>query len=186
MIRRCSNAFFTNAEFPANNETPSKTRRKCEMRDVQKLGEALATLSPGELTALDLPERLLDALIETAHIKKHEARRRHLQFIGKLMRDVDPEPIRAWFAQRQIVPALEKARFVHLENWRDRLLEEPQAFDELRAQFPGLDRAAWQQRIAAARNERQSSDKSPHYYRTLFRDLKKLFADGDSLWDSTS
>lgn len=183
MTRRHHTAFSTAAAHPAGdevsldsgNDAPSKTQRKNEMHSLQKLGEMLAALPPKELAELDLPERLRDALAETARIKKHEARRRHLQFIGKLMREVDPEPIRAWFFQKQMVPMQEKAQLARLENWRTRLLEETSALDDLCAQFPTINRAAWQKRIAAARNERLSPDKPPHHYRALFRDLKKLF-----------
>lgn len=154
---------------------PSKTQRKKAMHDLQKLGEALIQYSQESWTPLNLPERLQDALLEAAHIKKHEARRRHLQYVGKLMRDIDPEPIRIWLAAQQTIPAQEKAHFAHLEQWRARLIATPQALDELCAQFPTINRAVWQKQIAAARHEQQSGQ-TPRHFRVLFRDLKKLFA----------
>ncbi|HET9762309.1 MAG TPA: ribosome biogenesis factor YjgA, partial [Casimicrobiaceae bacterium] len=73
---------------------PSKTRRKAEMDALQSLGEKLAELDATRIAELDLPERLIEALQMARRITQHEARRRQLQFIGRLMRDVDPQPIR--------------------------------------------------------------------------------------------
>jgi ribosomal 50S subunit-associated protein YjgA (DUF615 family) len=74
---------------------PSKTRRKAEMHALQDLGEAMVRLSPDRLAALALPERLFDAIRDARNITRWEARRRQMQFIGRLMRDVDPLPIQA-------------------------------------------------------------------------------------------
>ncbi len=110
------------------------------MHDLQDLGEALVQLQPTRLAALALPERLADAIGQARAIGKHEARRRQLQFIGQLMRDVDPGPIRARLAQWGEAPAAEKARLAAVERWRVRLLAEPDALDALCAAAPGADR----------------------------------------------
>lgn len=81
---------------PADADAPpSKTERKRAMHELQALGERLIDLAPDHLADLALPERLADAIAQARGITKHEGRRRQLQFIGKLMRDVDPEPLRA-------------------------------------------------------------------------------------------
>src|SRR6187455_2734613 len=72
---------------------PSKTRRKQEMHALQDIGEQLVQLDLKRLTELALPETLTDAILEARRIHKHEARRRQMQYIGKLMRDVDAAPI---------------------------------------------------------------------------------------------
>src|SRR5438105_8186511 len=87
------------AQTKLPNPDPSKTRRKAEMHALQDLGEALVALSPARLARLSLPERLADAVVEARSITKWEARRRQMQFIGRLMRNVDAEPIRAHLAQ---------------------------------------------------------------------------------------
>jgi ribosome-associated protein len=74
---------------------PSKTERKRAMHELQALGEELCGVDPAWLAELALPESLADAIERARGITRHEARRRQLQFIGRLMRDVDPEPIRA-------------------------------------------------------------------------------------------
>lgn len=74
---------------------PSKSARKREYIALQKLGEELLTLKDTELGTLPIDEELRDAVLEARQIKAHGALRRQKQYIGKLMRHVDPEPIRA-------------------------------------------------------------------------------------------
>jgi ribosome-associated protein len=160
--------------------TPSKSQRKREMHEVQALGEALVALSVAKLETLDLPERLFDAIVAVQTITRHEARRRQMQFIGRLMRDVDPEPIRAFLEAQATVPVAEKARMALLENWRQRLLEEPaSSLEALAAKFPGTFseevRETWRQRIEQAQQERRQQQTTPRHYRLLFQELKTLF-----------
>jgi ribosome-associated protein len=153
---------------------PSKTQRKKAMHEAQDLGAALVDVSTDKLRMLGLPERLFDAIVEAKGIKKHEARRRQLQFIGKLMRDVDVTPIREFLDSLERQPAAEKAKMAMLENWRVRLLEDPAALMTLKTQFPEINLAAWNTRIAAAK-QGMESQVGKNAYRNLFRDLKKLF-----------
>jgi ribosome-associated protein len=74
---------------------PSKSARKREYLALQKLGEDLITLRESELLSMPLDEDLLEAVQEARRIKAHGALRRQKQYIGKLMRHVDPEPINA-------------------------------------------------------------------------------------------
>jgi ribosome-associated protein len=78
---------------------PSKSARKREYLALQKLGEELITLKQTELDSLTLDEGLLEAILEARQIKAHGALRRQKQYIGKLMRHIDPEPLRAEMAK---------------------------------------------------------------------------------------
>ena len=80
-------------------EKPSKTRRKRDMHELQALGESLVTLDDDEIDRLPIDERLADAVRQTRTIRSREARRRQLQFIGRLMRDVDADALRAALAE---------------------------------------------------------------------------------------
>ncbi len=80
------------------NEKPSKTRRKREMHARQALGERLAGLEDDVIAQLPLDERLADALRAVRTLRSHEARRRQMQFIGRLMREVDLEALQAALA----------------------------------------------------------------------------------------
>ena len=78
-----------------DSDDKSRTRKKNEARALQRLGEQLVALPLGQLETMDLPDELLTA-IEFAHkIKRRGARRRQIQYIGVLMRHIDPQPIEA-------------------------------------------------------------------------------------------
>ena len=161
----------------SSDEVPvlSKTRRKSEMHDLQSLGETLVQLSAPRLSELGLPERLADAIEQARGISKHEARRRQMQYIGRLMRDVDPEPIRARLAQWGTAPAAEKARLASVERWRERLLADSAALDQLCAAAPHADRARLSALVARVQGERARAA-PPHAYRELFRVLNTLLS----------
>lgn len=148
------------------------------MLALQDLGEALVGLSPSRLAALALPERLADAVAAAGRLTRREARRRQLQYIGRLMRDVDPAPIEARLAQWSVAPHAEKVRLAAVERWRERLLVEPDAIDELRAASPRMDRPRLAALAARAAAER-ARGAPPHAYRELFRELNALLASAD-------
>jgi ribosome-associated protein len=154
-------------------EPPSKTRRKAEMDALQDLGEALLGLAPARLTELDLPDRLTDALGAARRITQRGARRRQLQYIGRLMREVDPVPIRARLAQWSAAPNAEKAHLHAVERWRERLLSEPDALDRLCVERPEANRAQLAALLATARVEREQS-RPPRAHRELYRALNVL------------
>ena len=154
---------------------PSKTRRKAAMHALQDLGEAMVRLTPARLAALALPERLADAIAEARQITRWEARRRQMQFIGRLMRDVDPLPIQARLEQWEGGPNAEKARLAHVERWRTRLLSEGDALDRLCAEHPSADRPRLEALVTRVRDER-AHGQPPHAYRELFRTLNALLA----------
>lgn len=152
---------------------PSKTRRKQEMHALQDIGEQLVQLDLKRLTELVLPETLTDAVLEAKRIHKHEARRRQMQYIGKLMRDVDAAPILEKFGLWSGVTLQHTARLHLLERWRDRLLADEQVFAELAREYPGAD---LQHLRALARNAHKEklANKPPRSFRALFQELQKI------------
>ena len=154
---------------------PSKTRRKHEMHALQDLGEALVALDARRLQKLDLPERLVDAIVQARGIRAHEGRRRQIQYIGKLMRTIDPEPVQAALEDWAKGPKEDNARFAVLERWRDRLLAEPTALNEFVGTYPQADRRHLESLIHDANLERTRGG-PPHRYRELFRQLKAVVA----------
>lgn len=154
---------------------PSKTRRKHAMHALQDLGEALVALDPRRLAELQLPERLADAIVQARGIRAHEGRRRQMQYVGKLMRDVDPAPIRDALDRWARGPQEENARFAALERWRDRLLADPAALEEFVGTYPQADRRHLASLVHDA-NEERTRGGPPHRYRELFRQLKAAIA----------
>ena len=110
-------------DLPTDGEAagarPSKTRLKHEMEALQELGETLVSLDAARLRSLELPERLVDAVVLARGITKHEARRRQMQYLGRLMRDVDPAPIRAALERWAAGAPSDHALFAAAEHWRD-------------------------------------------------------------------
>lgn len=157
-------------------EPPSKSERKRAAHAAQDLGEALIGLRQAELDALGLPEALLEAVREARRIRSRAAAARQRQYIGKLMREIDPEPLRRALAARRECDARETQRFQRAEAWRRRLLEEGEsAFDELCSLKPDLDRPHWQRLVSAARRATPAgaATQGPAG-RELFRALRAL------------
>ncbi len=156
-------------------ERPSKSERKRAAHAAQDLGETLIGLRDADLEALNLPERLVDAIREARRIPSRGGGSRQRQYIGKLMRDIELEPIRAALASQGDQSAREAERFKRLEAWRERLVTEgAAALAELERWRPGLSRAEWLRRISAAQSERQRAG-SGAASRELFRALRTLF-----------
>jgi len=151
----------------------SKTRRKREMLELQALGAALAALPDGQLARIELQDELREAVLEARRIKSHEAKRRQMQYIGRLMRGLDPEPIRAQLAAVDGGSAQAAAAHRRLEAWRERLLEDDAALTGFAGGHPGADLQKMRTLIRNAREE-QRHGKPPRAYRELFRMLKSL------------
>jgi ribosome-associated protein len=156
--------------LPRDENAPSKTQIKKQMLDLQSLGETLTTLSQDQLDQLDLPEILRDALDELARVGKHEATRRHMQFIGKLMRNVDPEPIRAQIERWESGTRANKAIFKSAERWRERMLVDDGALGDYLIVQPQADRELLGKLIAQARKE-AAAGQPPASSRKLFREI---------------
>jgi ribosome-associated protein len=156
---------------PQDEERPSKTRRKRDMHELQSLGESLVALRTDRLAALALPEALLEAVLEAQRITSREGRRRQLQYIGRVMREVDAAPIRAQLDAWQRDASVHTREHHEAERWRERLLVEEHALEELLALHPALDAAALRVLLRDARRERDGGA-PPRRYRELFRVLK--------------
>jgi ribosome-associated protein len=154
------------------DEPVSKTRRKREMHELQALGLALVALPESRLSVMPLERELLDALLEAKRIKSHEAKRRQLQYIGRLMREVDPEPIRAQLAAVEGGSAQAAAAHRRLELWRERLLADDEALTSFATEHPAADLQKMRSLIRNTRKE-QKEGKPPRAYRGLFRFIKE-------------
>ena len=156
------------------DEKPSKTRRKKDMHALQSLGEALVELSPDKLAGVDMPEALRDAVLEARQLhNKHEARRRQMQYIGRLMRDVDAAPIRAKLDEYAGRSASATAALHRAERWRDRLLEDEQALTEFAQIYPHADLQPIRTAVREVRKER-AAGRPPRHFRELFRLIKTI------------
>lgn len=157
-----------------DKEAKSKTLVKREMLALQSLGEQLLSLSADQINMIAMPPELLDAVLFAKTIKKGEARRRQLQYIGSLMREVDPEPIRKVLDVILSGHAHETENFKQIESWRDELVGGNDAvMDEIVRRFPAADRRTLRQLVLNARKDREEN-RNKKTSRALFRFLREL------------
>ena len=143
------------------------------MLELQSLGAALVGLPESQLADMRLENNLLEAVREAKRIRSHEAKRRQLQYIGRLMRDVDPEPIRARLAAIEGGSAQAAAAHRRLEAWRERLMADDEALTAFALEHAGTDVQTLRTLIRNAIKE-QKEGKPPRAYRELFRLLKNI------------
>jgi ribosome-associated protein len=150
----------------------SKTKRKQEMTELQKLGAKLVELPESQIAEMEMDQRLRDAILEAKRIKSHEAKRRQMQYIGRLMRDVDAAPLRERLEAISGHSARAAAQHRRLEGWRARLLADDEALTAFAAEHPDADLQALRTLIRNTRKE-QKQAKPPRAYRELFRLIKE-------------
>ncbi|REC96557.1 ribosome biogenesis factor YjgA [Kushneria indalinina] len=155
--------------FHHDNGRPNKTRLKQEAQDLKELGEQIIALSDKERARLPLSDDLLAAIDETRRITSREARRRHMQYVGKIMRAEYLDEIRAEFDTMAREKRQRELGFHHLEQWRDRLIEgDSDTVTAFVNEYPDVDRQTLGQLVRNARAER-AADKPPASARKLFR-----------------
>ncbi|MDB5929702.1 MAG: hypothetical protein JWR60_1409 [Polaromonas sp.] len=150
-----SNGRFVKPEEIALEEVgpPSKTQLKAEAGEKQALGEALLTLRADLMARLDLPEKLLDAIAQAKKITNFEGRRRQMQFIGKLMRPLDCDPIRAAIDE-QANGSADLTLALHLaEQWRDKLIASDEMLSDWLTAYPATDSQQLRALIRQARKD---------------------------------
>ena len=152
---------------------PSKSQRKRESTALQDLGAELVALSKERLAKIDMPERLREALLDAQRFTKHEARRRQMQYIGKIMRDIDSAPLRAAMDEINGVSEAANIRQHRLERLRTRLMEDEAVFGEIGRDYPGADMQHLRQLRRNALKEAEQG-KPPRAFRELFRELRDL------------
>ena len=156
-----------------DGEFISRTKKKQAVEELQKLGAALVDLPPLQLESLALPDILLKAVLDAQRITSHEARRRQIQYIGKVMRKVDPEPVRAALAAVDGRSAAARAQQRRLETWRERLIGDDEALTAFASEHASADLQALRTLIRNARKE-IAEGRPPRAQRELFRVLREF------------
>lgn len=150
------------------SDRPSKSQRKRDMEALQKLGETLVKLPASQLDTIPLTGRLLEAIQEARTLTSHGAIRRQLQFIGRLMRDVDAAPIEEALAQIKLKSQQSTQKFHQIERWRDQLLKDSKYIQEFYQQFPKTDVTHLEKLVKDAHRDVKGADKE------LFRFLREV------------
>ena len=164
------------AEF----DGPTRGQRKRDAQAYAELGDELIDLPAAELDALALDEKLRDAIDLARSITAHGGKARQRQYVAKLLRKRDVEPIRAALEARAQAGRQAARDFHRLEAWRDRLVAEGEpAVAALLASRPQLDAVRLRALVADARRER-AEGRSPAFARELFRWLRESLAAVDA------
>ena len=161
-----------------DDERPSKSALKRQAHEQQALGQALADLPDAVLDATPMPESLRDAIAELRRTRSHEGRRRQLQYVGKLMRQAEIEPLREAVAAAQLGGARDALALHRAEQWRVELVADDEALTRWRAEHPGTD---LQRLRALIRNARKDAALPPgerhgRAWRELFQFIKAALA----------
>ena len=156
----------------SEEELVSKTQIKNEMNDRQALGMQLTKLAPDTLKKIGLSEELLEAVLFYKKITANGALKRQAQFIGRLMRDTDPEPIQAYLNKLKGDNAEHNAAMQRLELLRERLIASDDALTELISDKPDLPISELRTLIRNARREKEQN-KAPKAFREIFQLLKQ-------------
>ncbi len=152
----------------------SRTRKKKEDRALQALGEELVALSPEQLEQIPMQERLHEAVMAARKTKSHGARRRQMQYIGRLMRDVAPEPIENALKNIRIGDSRKALAFKKVEKWRDEIQDgNPRILEEILRTCPHAERQRLTQLARNARN-RRDGERGAKSSKILFRYLKEI------------
>ncbi|WP_460529047.1 ribosome biogenesis factor YjgA [Chitinimonas naiadis] len=164
------------ADFDGDDEIEyvSKSQMKRDVEALQDLGVQLIALSKMQLKKLDLPEALLVAIKDAQKITANGAIKRQRQYIGKLMREVDPAPIRALLDSLRGDNDQQTAWLHQIERTREELLTDDKAVAALISEHPEVDIQQLRQMIRNARAER-AAQKPPKHYRSLFQFLKEIY-----------
>jgi ribosome-associated protein len=157
-----------------DNDQQTKSERKRQMLALQKLGEILVGLPEIQLKKIPLENPLLDAVYIARSLKSHEAKRRQLQYIGKLMRQIDPEPIQTALDKIHGSHLQSKAQFQQIERWRDKLIEEGDiALEKFLLQYTSIDRQHLRRLIRKAQDDIKK-DRKTGGETELFRYLRSV------------
>ncbi|MCF7521135.1 ribosome-associated protein [Neisseria sp. ZJ106] len=163
--------------FEQEDEWVSKTQMKKQMNDLQDLGMALTKLSSDTLKKIGLADDLLEAVQTYKKITSNSALKRQAQYIGRLMRDTDPEPIEQFLAKLRGDNAAHNAFLQRVEQARERLIADDEAFTRFMADYPHADAGKIRTLIRNTRKE-QEQNKPPKNFRALFQEIKTVMENG--------
>jgi len=155
---------------------PSKSALKRESHDLQALGKQLLEMPDSRLESIEMPERLRDALEAYKRTRSFEGKRRQIQFIGKVMRGVDAEPLREAVAQFQLGHARNALALHQAERWRAELLtDDKDVLTRWAQDFPESDLQQLRNLVRSARKDAAEvpEKRSGRAFRELFQYIKQ-------------
>ncbi|MBT3513448.1 MAG: DUF615 domain-containing protein [Nitrosomonadales bacterium] len=150
----------------------SKTELKRDSKKIQAFGKSIGDLSIDQIKSFDLPDAVFNAITEYKSLKSNAAKNRQVQYLGKLLREIDLTQAYQQMDQLKNGSQIEIRKNHIVESWRDKLIQDKEALTKLINEFPHIDRQLIRQLIQNAIKEKKDS-KPPKFYRQIFRYLKE-------------
>ena len=162
--------------IPQPPDKDSKSQRKEDMLALQKIGESLLKLTETQLATINLPDNLLTAIKHLKSLTSNEAKRRQLQYIGKIMRQIDPEEIIQALKHIEFMHAKDTKKFHQAEEWREKLLTHgDDALNSFLVEYPQADRQQLRQLIRNALQDKKNN-KNTGAEKAIFKYLRSMIA----------
>ena len=151
----------------------SKTELKKDSKNIQKFGKRISELTINNIQAFKFPLSVYEATIGLKNLKSNSAKKRQVQYLGKLLREIDLTDAFLVMKQLEVGSQKEIQRNNIIEGWRDKLLNNNDAITEFVDQYPKIDRQSLRQTISNAQKEKKGN-KPPKYSRQLFKLIKDI------------
>ena len=154
----------------------SKTELKKDSKKIQQFGKKISELSINDIKIFKLPSNIYEATIELKNIRSNSAKKRQVQYLGKLLREIDLTDAHLVMEQIKVSSQKEIQRNHIIEAWRDKLLSNDKSTTEFVDKFPKIDRQSLRQTISNTKKERKDN-KPPKYFRQLYKLIKDVIND---------
>ena len=148
----------------------SKTELKKDAKKIQEFGRKISELTINNIEAFKFPSNIYEATIDLKNIKSNSAKKRQVQYLGKLLREIDLTDAFLIMKQLKVSSQKEIQRNHIIEDWRDKLLSNNDSITQFVDEYPKIDRQSLRQTISNA----QKDNKSPKYSRQLFKLIKDI------------
>tara|TARA_B110001454_G_C12497262_1_gene341144 strand:+ start:169 stop:660 length:492 start_codon:yes stop_codon:yes gene_type:complete len=152
------------------NSVISKTELKKDSKKIQEFGRRISELTINNIEAFKFPSNIYEATIDLKNIKSNSAKKRQVQYLGKLLREIDLTDAFLIMKQLKVSSQKEIQRNHIIEDWRDKLLSNNDSITQFVDEYPKIDRQSLRQTISNA----QKDNKSPKYSRQLFKLIKDI------------
>ena len=148
----------------------SKTELKKDSKKIQEFGRKISELTTNNIEAFKFPSNIYEATIDLKNIKSNSAKKRQVQYLGKLLREIDLTDAFLIMKQLKVSSQKEIQRNHIIEDWRDKLLSNNDSITQFVDEYPKIDRQSLRQTISNA----QKDNKSLKYSRQLFKLIKDI------------
>ena len=151
----------------------SKTELKKDSKKIQQFGRKISELTINNIEAFKFPINIYKATMDLKNLKSNSAKKRQVQYLGKLLREIDLTDAFIVMKQLKVSSQKETQRNNIIEGWRDKLLNNTESITEFVDEYPKIDRQSLRQTISNAQKEKKDN-KPPKHSKQLFKLIKDI------------